>query len=78
MRLRLSLILALYAGIIQAHAAGGGGSAGGGGAQNAPASGAPPGEPGPLGAPNNPRRGARSTGTAPAKDGRSPKAIPRN
>ena len=35
-------------------AAGGGGSAGGSGAQNAPASGLPPGESGPAGSPNNP------------------------
>lgn len=48
-----------------AFAAGGGGSAGGAGAQRAINSGLPPGEPGPLGAPNKLRRAV--TPAAPPK-----------
>ncbi len=55
-------------------AAGGGASSGGGDAQNHPASGLPPGEPGPAGANNNPRKtalppDARNDGTVPPAAG---------
>ena len=55
MRLALLLALLCFGAAPGALAAGGGGGAGGSGAQNNPATGLPPGEPGPRGAANNPR-----------------------
>ncbi len=71
-------ILAMVVGLASpALAAGGGASSGGSDAQNHPANGLPPGEPGPPGANNNPSRtslppDARNEGAVPATGSTAP------